>query len=158
PKGARVYMSGDLARFFPDSFIDFLGRIDNQVKLRGFRIELQEIEAALRQFHSVNDAAVIVHSHASSSKRLVAFVVSDSPPDSVIPSLLPFLAARLPDFMIPSAFEFLDSLPLPPAGKLDRLALNRLDLSPLPSSHLAYHSLFEELLAHIWSAVLQTDL
>ncbi|MFI5906735.1 amino acid adenylation domain-containing protein [Dactylosporangium sp. NPDC051541] len=112
PPGARMYATGDLARRRPDGTIDFLGRLDTQVKLRGLRIELGEIEAAVRAAPAVEDAAVVVL-----DDRLVAYVAG---PEQDLRALL---KRTLPDYMVPSAFVHLDALPLTPNGKLDRRAL-----------------------------------
>jgi len=118
--GARLYRSGDLARRLPDGDLESLGRIDRQIKIRGFRIELGEIEAALSAHPAVRDSAVLAREGAGSSeRRLVAYVVPPSSPEP----LRAFLADRLPDYMVPSAFVFLDALPLTPNGKVDRRAL-----------------------------------
>ncbi|HEY0602095.1 MAG TPA: amino acid adenylation domain-containing protein, partial [Herpetosiphonaceae bacterium] len=150
--GARLYKTGDLARFLPDGTIEFLGRLDHQVKLRGFRVELGEIEATLRQHPAVGEAVVVVRED-SGDKRLVAYVVGeqgnkgtkeqenlelrtenqgDDSDGSRSPGghpvlgsaeLRQWLGARLPDYMVPSVVVVLDVLPLTPSGKIDRRAL-----------------------------------
>src|SRR5262249_9507257 len=119
--GSRLYRSGDLARYNSLGRLHFLGRIDTQVKLRGFRIELAEIDALLPVHPSVKDAVVSALPFAPDDLRLVAYIVPVSPNDSFSTSeLRSFLLTRLPDFMIPAAFVVLDSLPLSPNGKVNR--------------------------------------
>ncbi|MBJ6766262.1 AMP-binding protein, partial [Myxococcaceae bacterium JPH2] len=118
--GARLYRSGDRARWLPNGTLQFLGRSDFQVKLRGFRIELGEVEAALRSFPSLREALALVREDSPGDKRLVAYVS----PSSLDPAALrSHLRLLLPEFMLPSAFVLLDSLPLSAHGKLDRHAL-----------------------------------
>ncbi|MGH6832626.1 MAG: non-ribosomal peptide synthetase, partial [Methyloceanibacter sp.] len=132
--GARLYKSGDLARYLPDGNIEFLGRIDGQVKIRGFRIELGEIETVLSQQPAVREAVVLareevenpkseIQNPKSLEKWLVAYVVPDRDRSPSPSELRSSLKEKLPDYMIPSTFVFLDALPLTPNGKLDRRAL-----------------------------------
>ena len=119
----RLYRSGDLARYLPDGSLEFLGRRDFQVKIRGFRIELNEIEAALRQYPQVRECVVLLREDVPDEKRLVAYLIPAAGP-SINPSdLREFLAGKLPYYMAPSAFVFLEAFPLTPNGKLDRKAL-----------------------------------
>jgi amino acid adenylation domain-containing protein len=121
PPGGRLYRTGDLTRWRADGTIEFLGRIDHQVKLRGLRIELGEIEAALRAQPSVTEAAVTVREDRPGDKRLVAYLVGEGEPDPA--ALRAALKQALPDYMVPTAFVGLERLPLGPSGKLDRRAL-----------------------------------
>ena len=126
--GSRLYKTGDLARYLPDGNIEFCGRVDNQVKIHGFRIELGDIEAALARSPAVASVAVCVKESSPHDKQLVAYIVPagglDSADHSVISSRLKtFLNSKLPHYMIPSAFAAVDALPLTGSGKLDRKAL-----------------------------------
>ena len=150
-----LYKTGDLGRYLPDGNIEFLGRIDNQVKIRGFRIELGEIESVFNTHPQIQQAIVIAREDIPGDKRLVAYVVpqSEQPHDSDLRS---FLAERLPNYMVPSAFVFLDAMPLTPNGKVDRRVL------PAPNqSHIKLETNFippsnptEEILVTIWANVL----
>jgi amino acid adenylation domain-containing protein/non-ribosomal peptide synthase protein (TIGR01720 family) len=119
--GARLYRTGDLAAYLPDGNLRFLGRRDDQIKLRGFRIELAEIEAVLAAHPAVGHAAVVVQPSAAGHPRLVGFVVVAGVPD--LDALHRHLAEQLPEYMIPSAIVVVDALPLTPNGKVDRAAL-----------------------------------
>ncbi|MEU4570854.1 condensation domain-containing protein, partial [Micromonospora sp. NPDC023956] len=119
--GSRMYRTGDLGRFLSSGEVEFHGRMDFQVKVRGFRVELGEVEAALLGCTGVSDAVVTAVRHgAEADPRLVAYVVGEAAEEEGIRRRL---AAELPHFMIPSAFVFLDALPLTPTGKIDRNAL-----------------------------------
>jgi amino acid adenylation domain-containing protein len=154
--GARLYSTGDLARYLPDGTIDFLGRRDSQVKIRGFRVELGEIEAMLGQHPAVQGAAIMAPDDNHGGKRLVAYVVPRRKPAPTTTELRSFLANRVPRHMLPSLFVMLDELPLTPTGKVDRQAL------PLPGSRrpsleetfVAPRSPVEQVLTGIWSEVL----
>jgi hypothetical protein len=117
----RVYRTGDRARALPDGSIEFLGRFDDQLKIRGFRVEPGEVETALSRHPAVKQAAVRAVEDASGNARLIAYAVTMS--DASGEELHSFLAESLPEFMIPSAFVSLESLPLTASGKIDRLAL-----------------------------------
>ncbi|HET7042061.1 MAG TPA: amino acid adenylation domain-containing protein, partial [Gemmatimonadales bacterium] len=134
PPGARLYRSGDLARRLPDGDLEYLGRADLQVKIRGFRIELGEIEAALAAQPGVREAVVVARSDRSDgSVRLVAYTTGEADDPT---ALRHALAERLPDYMIPAAFVFLDALPLTGNGKIDRAALPAPEAaSPSAASH-----------------------
>src|SRR5208283_3566470 len=122
--GACLYRTGDMCRYLPDGNIEFLGRLDNQVKIRGIRIELGEIESTLAEHPAVSAAAVLVREVIPGEKRLVAYTVShrpESPPQGK--ALRDFLREKLPDYMVPTEFINVKALPLTPSGKLDRRAL-----------------------------------
>jgi len=153
--GARLYKTGDLARYLPDGNIEFLGRLDDQIKIRGFRVEPGEIEAALAKHPAVRAAAVAAREEASTGRRLVAYVV---PAGTQVPAaeLRDFLKSRLPDYMVPSAFVALAALPLTPNGKIDRRALPAPDRSrpELKNTFVAPRNALDTTLAAIWAQVL----
>ena len=155
--GLRMYRTGDRARWLPDGRLDFLGRIDRQVKIRGLRIEPGEIEAALREHPAVVQAAVLALGNAPADRRLVAWVVPRPGMRVETSELRPFLGARLAAALVPSAFVILDALPLSAGGKMNRKALERtapgisevsLDAAVPPRTPQ------EEILAGIWAEVL----
>lgn len=116
----RLYKTGDLARYLPDGNIEFRGRIDHQVKLRGYRIELTQIEAVLKQHPGVREAVVVVREEQTGSKRLIGYVVPKQKTALTNNELRSFLKQKLPEYMIPNAFAVLDALPLTPNGKVNR--------------------------------------
>ncbi|HEX5708647.1 MAG TPA: amino acid adenylation domain-containing protein, partial [Pyrinomonadaceae bacterium] len=152
--GGRLYRTGDLARFLADGRIEFVGRADAQVKLRGFRIELAEIEAVLCEHEEVREAAALIREDMPGEKRLVAYVVTTTEAPLADVRLREHLKRKLPDYMIPSAFIALEELPLTPNGKVNRRAL------PVPSRTDAArprHSagnVAEAALAAVWAEVL----
>jgi amino acid adenylation domain-containing protein len=121
PAGSRLYATGDHGRWRSDGTIEFMGRVDGQIKLRGMRIELGEIEVVLREQPGVRDAAVAVKEIKPDDKRLVGYIVGATAPDAA--ALRTALKARLPGYMVPAAFVALDALPLTGSGKMDRRAL-----------------------------------
>jgi acyl-CoA synthetase (AMP-forming)/AMP-acid ligase II len=124
--GQRLYRTGDLARFLPDGNIEYLGRVDYQIKLRGHRIEPGEIEAFLEQCRGVRQAVVVLREDREDDKRLVAYLVASAGSPESPAELRATLASKLPEYMVPSAFVFLPSLPLTDNGKIDRKALLKL--------------------------------
>lgn len=152
--GKRLYRTGDIGRYLPDGNIEFLGRKDSQVKLRGLRIELAEIEAALTQHPAVRETVVIAREDVPGEKRLVAYVVLQQA--IATNNLRCFLIERLPQYMIPSTFAILEALPLLPNGKVNRRALPAPNtLSPeLEAAYIAPQSPIEEILVEIWAEVL----
>ena len=156
PANARIYRTGDMGRRLPDGSIVFTGRKDSQIKIRGFRVELGEIESALLQHDTLRECVVVLRENAGGDKKLVAYVVLNSGAVVGENELREFLKEKLPDYMLPGAFVVLDSLPLTASGKLNRLAL------PEPPSFMgrmtgkasASQNATEKLLAGIWSEVL----
>jgi amino acid adenylation domain-containing protein len=154
---ARMYKTGDLARWLADGNIEFLSRNDLQVKIRGFRIELGDIEASLLQHPQIREVAVDVYEISPTDKRLVAYLILQSDTVPALSELRDFLKLKLPEYMVPSFFVFLDELPLTPNGKLDRKGLPEPDMSRqvLDTDFMAPSSPVEQLLAEIWGKVLQ---
>ncbi|MCP4658970.1 MAG: amino acid adenylation domain-containing protein, partial [bacterium] len=154
--GERLYRTGDLVRTLPEGPIEFLGRIDHQVKLRGFRVELGEIEAVLNHHGGVRESVVVVAgAEGGATKRLVAYVVAGEP-RPVTRELREFLKQALPDYMVPAVFVLIDALPLTPNGKVDRRALPAPAAGEISSEGelTAAGNPTEELLAGIWAEVL----
>ncbi len=157
--GARLYKTGDLARFLPDGNIEFLGRIDYQVKIRGFRIELGEIEGILGQHPALIQTLVIAREDIPGDKQLVAYIVANPEQIPTQVELRSFLQSRLPEYMIPASFVFLDTLPLSPNGKIDRSALpapHTFNIG-LSTNFVPPQNATEEVLAHIWVKVLRLE-
>ncbi len=154
----RLYRTGDLARFLPDGNIDFLGRADYQIKLRGHRIEPGEIEALLEKCPGVRQAVVVLREDREGDKRLVAYLVAEATDPAAAAALRAALDAKLPDYMVPSAFVFLDAMPLTGNGKIDRKALLKLPPPNLASSATvpAAESAneMERLVARVWQQAL----
>ncbi len=152
----RLYRTGDIARYLYDGNIEFLGRSDHQVKIRGFRIEPGEIEKALGHHPSVREAVVIAREDTAGDLRLVAYLVTGRKPAPLINDIRDFIKERLPEYMLPSAFVFLDSLPLTPNGKVDFLALAAPDSfrPDLAAPYQAPRNKHEKKIAEIWSDVL----
>lgn len=158
-RGSRLYRTGDLVRYQPDGNLEFLGRIDFQVKLRGFRIELGEIEAVLTSYANVRDAAVIVREDTPGDQRLVAYYVSENGAAISGTDLRRYLKQQLPEYMIPSIFVSLESMPLTPSGKVDRKALPRPEISreKLAGAYVAPRNETEEKLAQIAARLLNLE-
>jgi amino acid adenylation domain-containing protein len=153
--GARLYRTGDLGRRRPDGSIEFLGRNDHQVKVRGFRVELGEIEARLREHPAVREAVVVAREDGAEDPQLVAYCVGG---DAGAEALRRHVGERLPEHMVPAAYVHLESLPLTPNGKLDRRAL------PSPEGEAYARRGYEapvgeveQALAEIWSEVLGAE-
>jgi natural product biosynthesis luciferase-like monooxygenase protein/amino acid adenylation domain-containing protein/FkbM family methyltransferase len=150
--GSRLYRTGDLARQLPGGSLEFLSRMDHQVKIRGFRIELGEIEAALVALAGVREAVVVAREDTPGDKRLVAYVVGDGEAGTLRQSL----RERLPDYMVPGALLKLAALPLTANGKVDRKALPAPE-RPSEDGYLAPRTPVEEVLAAVWSELLEVD-
>jgi amino acid adenylation domain-containing protein len=156
--GARLYRTGDTARRLANGDLEFLGRIDDQVKLRGFRVELGEIEAVLGRYSGISQCAVMARMAGSGDKRLVAYIVSAN--DLVTAGeLRSYLQERLPDYMVPASYVFLDQLPLTANGKVARKELPEpdADFADGETEYVAPRSPAEEMLAGIWSTVLNRE-
>ena len=156
--GSRLYRTGDLVCWRPDGNLEFIGRVDEQIKLRGFRIEPGEIEAALRSHPDVADAVVVLREHAPRDHRLIGYVVPDNRHDPEPTALREFLRQRLPEFMVPNAFVSLDSIPLLLNGKVDRRALPGPD-DPRAGApaYVEPTTATERTVARIWAETLGID-
>jgi amino acid adenylation domain-containing protein len=157
--GARLNRTGDLGRWRSDGNIEFIGRHDNQVKIRGFRIELGEIESALLQIPWIKAATVVAREDSPGVKRLVAYVVPDENEPHLFSKLQKALQAKLPAYMMPSAFVRLDALPLLPSGKVDRKSLPNPGVfrPELDQEFVPANDSLEEKLVSIWRQVLGVD-
>jgi aspartate racemase len=153
--GARLYRTGDRGRFLADGNIEFLGRLDHQVKIRGFRVELGEIETTLTEYPDVRQAVAVVATDTPGS--LIAYVVAKDSRAASAEKLREFLKQKLPDYMTPARFVFLESLPLTPSGKLDRCALpNWVDRGDKPQTTRPRTTL-EAQLTQIWQRILRSS-
>ena len=154
--GARMYKTGDLARQLADGNIEYIGRTDHQVKIRGFRIELGEVETALAQHFAVRQAIVSTHQDVRGEKRLVAYVVGDHEHGPTANDLRAFLKDRVPEYMVPSVFMLLESIPVMPNGKADRGALPKPDQTrpEMGKAFVAPRDGVEGQLAALWEEVL----
>ncbi|MET0621647.1 MAG: amino acid adenylation domain-containing protein [Pyrinomonadaceae bacterium] len=157
--GARLYRTGDLGRFLPDGNVEYLGRADEQVKVRGFRVEVGEVESVLRQHAEVRECVVTAGDDGRGGLRLVAYVVPRAPTLAEPGGLRNFLSEQLPEYMIPSAFVRLEALPQTPNGKLDRKALPAPDGASREAGepYVAPRSELESLIAGVWQEVLEVE-
>jgi acyl-CoA synthetase (AMP-forming)/AMP-acid ligase II/acyl carrier protein len=157
----KIYKTGDLCRYLPDGNIEYIGRIDNQVKIRGFRIELGEIEATLNQYQKIKETVVIAREKENGEKEngdkyLVAYLIVDKSLE--ISEIREYLKQKLPDYMIPSGFVFLDKLPLTPNGKIDKKALPDYDYQDnRENEYIPPSNEIEIKLAQIWQEVLNIE-
>ncbi|MEU2000866.1 amino acid adenylation domain-containing protein [Rhodococcus sp. NPDC019627] len=154
--GSRLYRTGDLARWTPDGSLDFLGRADNQVKIRGMRLELEDVEAGLAAHPAVRHSAVVVRETPTGAKYLAAYLVPDSGSALDDSELRTWASSRLPEYMVPSAFVILDRFPLTANGKLDRRALPEPDLGAA-GNKVAPRTVVEESLCALMAGVLGVE-
>jgi amino acid adenylation domain-containing protein len=161
--GLRMYRTGDLGRYLADGDLEFMNRVDGQIKVRGFRVELGEIESVLSEHEAVRQAVAIVHEGDAGQPRLAVFVVPEEPladkQADIVSALRQHMRASLPDYMQPAVFVLLDRLPLTPNGKLDRSALALIATEPAePSTEFAApRTPLEATMATIWSEVLRCE-
>ncbi|GCE23090.1 non-ribosomal peptide synthetase [Dictyobacter kobayashii] len=156
--GARLYRTGDRARYLADGSLEYLGRLDFQVKLRGFRIELGEIEAALLAHADVREVVVLLHEDQAGEKQLTAYLVTRSAQALAIDTLRQYLQGKLPAYMIPAFFVFLESLPLTTNGKVDRRALPAPQVQQTKLEELVQpRTTTEATLMSIWKTVVNVE-
>jgi amino acid adenylation domain-containing protein len=155
--GARLYRTGDVGRYMADGRVEYLGRLDEQVKVRGYRVELGEIEAALRQHAGVGECVVVAREDEAGDKRLTAYVAAGRQARPTVNELRGHLRGRLPEYMMPGAFVMLDALPLMHNGKVDRRALPAPHEVEPESGHgfVAPRTPTEEMLSSIFASVLK---
>ncbi len=154
--GEKLYKTGDLVRYKFNGNLEFLGRIDSQVKIRGFRIELTEIETVLNQYSSIKQSVVIAREDSPGIKRLVAYLVGNKH-ENKIEEIRYYLKQKLPPYMVPSAFVFLEEIPITPNGKVDHRALPIPETTSLESGFAAPKTPIEERLTAIWAEVLRLE-
>jgi aryl carrier-like protein len=156
---ARLYRTGDRVCYRPDGVLEFLGRMDQQVKIRGYRIELSEIENVLLQRAEIAEAAVVAHGDEGGDLRLIAYLVCPGSRPQTVADLREWLKEQLPEYMAPSTFMLLESLPRNPNGKIDRQALPAPDATAIlrDKALVPPRDDKERLLAEIWSAVLRVE-
>ncbi len=153
--GARLYRTGDLARHLPDGRVEFLGRLDHQVKVRGFRIELGDIEAALGEHPGVGQAVVVAREDTPGNKKLAAYVTTAAGAATPgVTDLRAHLKEKLPEYMIPALFTFLEALPLTPNGKVDRRALPAPDKAAAAREYVAPRDDKERFFCDLWQELL----
>lgn len=157
--GERLYRTGDRARYRCNGTIEYLGRLDHQVKLRGYRIELGEIEAVLMQHPAVHMAIALVREDSTSDAQLVAYITAQQDHQPIAEELGTFLRQKVPEYMIPTFFVVLESLPMTPNGKVDRHALPSPDQSPSTKqrTYVAPRTVVEEVLVMMWRSVLNVE-
>jgi amino acid adenylation domain-containing protein len=155
--GSRVYRTGDMGRLLPDGMLEFRGRKDFQVKIRGHRVEVGEVEARLAEHPSVRECVVTLSENGRGERHLLAYVVYHKSAPAVI-ELRNFLQEKLPDYMVPSIFVPIESLPLTPTGKIDRRALPQPKVEPSEAkARVSARNEIEEKLVSLWEEVLQVQ-
>uniref|UniRef100_UPI0013D50505 non-ribosomal peptide synthetase n=1 Tax=Myxococcus vastator TaxID=2709664 RepID=UPI0013D50505 len=156
--GARMYRTGDRARLLADGRVEFLGRMDDQLKVRGYRVELGEVEAALERHPAVRESVVVAHERGTEGKRLVGYAVLKPGHTLETDALRDFLGQTLPEYMVPQALVVLEALPLTPNGKVDRKALPAPDFQAVDTeAFVAPRTATETLVAGLFSEVLGLD-
>jgi len=155
--GARMYRTGDLARWTENGVVEFLGRLDEQIKILGHRIEPGEIEAVLLQHPEIRQACVVPQGDKTSEKRLTAYYVPSIHANLSVPDVKSFLSSKLPPYMLPASYVALPALPLDPNGKVDRSALPVPVVGTAESSTGSGGSQLEQTLTTIWKRVLQLE-
>ncbi|WP_432403808.1 amino acid adenylation domain-containing protein [Wukongibacter sp. M2B1] len=153
-QGEKMYRTGDLARWLPDGNIEFLGRTDHQVKLRGYRIELEEIENAINVQDGIKESIVIVKGDNSKNQYLCAYLVGE---EIDVQSIKSSLKKKLPSYMVPTAYMILDKIPLTPNGKIDRKTLGSIKEPERNRKRIPPRNLHDSIIAEIWSEVLKLD-
>jgi len=153
-KSARLYRTGDLVRYRQDGNLEYLGRIDQQVKVRGFRIELAEVQTVINSYPGVRENIVLVQTDKFQSNALVAYVVPHQPNTLDIQDLLQAMSQRLAGYMVPSAIVILDSIPLTPNGKIDRKALPKPSIAQIRHEYVAPRNATEQTLCQLWCKIL----
>jgi amino acid adenylation domain-containing protein len=154
--GGRMYRTGDLGRMMSDGNMEFLGRKDSQIKIRGFRVELGEIENVLNKCRLVNQAVVIAKTETDGNKNLIAFIVTNGE-DFDRKEILNYLKSKLPDYMIPGVLENLKQFPLTSNGKIDKQALSNLEITNQTGTYVAPQTELQLKLADIWKEILGVE-
>ncbi|MCV3216667.1 amino acid adenylation domain-containing protein [Plectonema radiosum NIES-515] len=155
--GTKLFKTGDFVRYKNHGQLEYFGRHDDQIKIRGLRVELGEIATAIAQYPSVQNAVVIAHNDAQDDKSLIAYVATQQ--KDIIPQLQAYLQQKLPNFMLPSAFVLLDEIPLTPNGKVDKKALPTHELirPKINKSYIPAKTFTELALVKIWEQLLNTS-
>jgi amino acid adenylation domain-containing protein len=157
--GARLYRTGDLARYLPDGNIEFLGRVDHQIKIHGYRVEVGEVETILNLHPAIRESFVMPYEDAHNDRHLVAYLVAAQEPTPSVTDLRNFIKDLLPEYMIPSSFMWLEALPHTASGKIDRRALPPPDHSrpQLVAEYVPPRNEVERTISDIWKDVLEVE-
>ncbi|GAB1540090.1 hypothetical protein NUACC21_27590 [Scytonema sp. NUACC21] len=155
--GTKLYKTGDLVRYLKDGHLEYLGRHDEQIKIRGFRVELGEIANVIAQHPDVQESVVVASDDAQDNQRLIAYIVTAK--QEITAQLLPYLQQKLPNYMLPSAFVVIEELPLTPNGKVDKQALPKDDIirPNTAQSFVAPRNFTELSLVKLWENLLNTS-